>query len=64
MKNNFAFDCLYLPMQESCSDAWILAAALACAVTTESTSEGDAIAKKGSESLFSVISKLVPEVRC
>ena len=51
-------------MQDSCSDAWALATALACAVTTESTSDGDAIAKKGSESLFSVISKLVPEVRC
>ena len=51
-------------MQESCSHAWALAAALACAVTTESTSEGDAIAKKGSESLFSVISKLVPQVTC
>ncbi len=39
-----------------------LATALACAVTTASNDARDRVAKKGQESLFSVIRKLVPEV--
>ena len=40
-----------------------LTAALACAITAESNYDSDWIAKNGVESLFTVIRKLVPEVR-
>ncbi len=42
-------------------DARALAAALACAITVDSQDETDWIAKKGPESLFSAIRRLVPE---
>ena len=44
------------------NDGHLLAAAMACAMTTNSNRASDWVAKNGEESVFSIIRKLVPKV--